>query len=192
MSREALITAVRRVAWGYIFLHLNFSLGSINLLPDWAGYLLILTAIPILDKELGSSHLLRPLGYMLTTWAVWRWLLDCINEPHLFAIDLYGLETVVSVISLYFHFQLLTELAEIAKRYDCPQEHRILTLRTVRTILFTAALPFTTLFPRSDFTEWALIILLVIQVIVALWLMIVLMGLKNSLAESEEPSPSAE
>jgi hypothetical protein len=37
VNRRSLIDAIGRVAWGYLFLHLNFSLGTLNLLPNWLG-----------------------------------------------------------------------------------------------------------------------------------------------------------
>ena len=33
-----LSTAVRKIAWGYVFLHLHFNLGTLDILPDWACY----------------------------------------------------------------------------------------------------------------------------------------------------------
>ena len=38
----SLSEAVSCVAWGYVFLHLDFNLGGINVLPDWACYALVI------------------------------------------------------------------------------------------------------------------------------------------------------
>ena len=34
-----------KIAWGYVFLHLNLNLGTLNVLPNWVGYLLFFSAI---------------------------------------------------------------------------------------------------------------------------------------------------
>lgn len=47
---NSLVVSIGRVAWGYVFLYLNFNLNinamSLNLLPDWACYAFILAALP--------------------------------------------------------------------------------------------------------------------------------------------------
>ena len=34
-SRSALSSAVGKIAWGYLFLHLHINLGALDILPDW-------------------------------------------------------------------------------------------------------------------------------------------------------------
>ena len=58
----SLSEAVSCVAWGYVFLHLDFNLGGINVLPDWACYALVLHALPGLARAERSALLLRPLS----------------------------------------------------------------------------------------------------------------------------------
>ena len=60
--------AVRIIAWAYLLLHLDLTFGTVNVLPDWAGYLLILDALPALAKEESSASLLKPLCIILALW----------------------------------------------------------------------------------------------------------------------------
>jgi len=70
---------------------------------------------------------------------------------------------LISIVSLYFHFQLLTNIAAIAKSYDCPQEKSILRLRTIRTIMNTLfALPL----PWSEQNVLTIIMLLFSLIII--------------------------
>ena len=48
------------MAWGYVFLHLDFNLGGINVLPDWACYALVLHALPGMARAERSALLLQP------------------------------------------------------------------------------------------------------------------------------------
>mgnify|MGYP006867317804 CR=1 FL=1 len=50
---------------------------------------------------------------------------------------LYGLQLVASVLMIYFHFQFLTNLAEIAAQAMLPQRIPLLCLRTIRTLFTT-------------------------------------------------------
>lgn len=67
MNCEKLCNAIKKIAWGYILIHVNFSLNTLNILPDWAGYLLFLSAIPMIGEEDESTNLLMPL-YHVNLW----------------------------------------------------------------------------------------------------------------------------
>lgn len=179
-KRENLASAVRLAAWGYIFLHLDINLFVINIFPDWAAYIMFIKAIAILGGEDETANLLRPLGVILALWEGVKFVLGLMGAE----LDITAVNLIASVVSLYFHFQFLTNLASLAERYDCPQEGRILTLRTVRTVLMTImALPI-----GWDTTEVMTIIMVIINLIVALWICMVLFSLKNSLLDCEEES----
>ena len=173
--QEQLCKAVKQIAWGYVLLHLNINLGTLNILPDWLGYYWMLSSLPVLAKEEPSAALLRPLGLLLTAWAALLWLAALIGA----VLPTEGMDLIITVVSLYFHFQLLTNLAAIARTYDCPQEERILRLRTVRTLLITLLfLPL----PWEDTLPAAFAVIL-LHLIVAIWICSVLFSLRNSLAE---------
>lgn len=187
MKIQRLCNAVKWIAWGYLFLHLDIHLGVLNILPDWGGYLLILFALTVLGEEEKSALLLRPLGILLAVWEGIWWLAGLIGC----SVENEMLIVIATVLSLYFHFQLLTNLAEIAERYDCPERERLLVLRTVRTICITVfgllALP--TPWHKSSLWETLssgiTVGIVVIHLLVAIWLCIVLFSLRRSLLERE-------
>ena len=66
MSQTANIRrALSQIAIAYLLLHLDLNLGTLNVLPDWAGYLLIFSAIGQLSGELRDLPLLRPFCVLL-------------------------------------------------------------------------------------------------------------------------------
>ena len=106
-DRETLYRGASHAAWGYFFLYLDINLGALNILPDWAAYLLFLSAIGKLQGERRDLALLRPLGILLALWNGADWGLALFGGSvtgHLPPVDL-----VISVVQLYFHFQFLTD-----------------------------------------------------------------------------------
>ena len=134
-QHEALRSAVRRVAWGYLLILLDINLGTLNILPNWLGYILILRALPALKTEAPSAGLLEPLGILLAFWDGILW----IGKTFGYSVDWPLPQLLATVVSLYFHFQLLTNLADIAGKYGCPCEGKLRTLRTVQVVLLTAS-----------------------------------------------------
>lgn len=52
MNHAGIRSALSRIAWAYLLIHLHFRLNNLDVLPDWAGYLLIFSAIGLLAGEL--------------------------------------------------------------------------------------------------------------------------------------------
>lgn len=140
-DRETMYKALSYLGWGYVFLYFDFNLGPISVTPAWVGYLLFSSAIGLLREEHRDLQLLSPLATLLGLCSAAEWggpLLgvDVSNIP--------ALSLIAGAASLYFHFQLFTDLAEIAARYQDEGEaldRRFLRWRTIHTLLIT----FTTL-----------------------------------------------
>ena len=173
MEREKLAEAVKSIAWGYVLLHVNINLGSLNILPNWAGYVMMLGAIAVLGEVVPSALLLRPLGQLLATWEGICWGLTLLGS----SFDSTILSVIATVASLYFHFQLLTNLSELAEQFGCPETQKILRSRTVRSLLITVlALPIAWM--RYAGLAMGMVI---VHLIVALWICSVLFSLRRSL-----------
>lgn len=137
---ERLYRGVSHAAWAYIFLYLDINLNTLNILPDFVCYLLLWSAIGCLEGEERDLALLRPLCVLLGVWAGADWvftLLGSTLEGRLLPLDL-----LISVTAIYFHFQLFTDLARLAERYQPPGAalgRRLLGLRTVQTLILTVS-----------------------------------------------------
>lgn len=140
-DRSSLYKGLSCAAWGFLFLNLDFNLGSVSILPRFAGWLLFLRAIDALKEARRDLALLRPLGLLLALWTGADWLASWAGrdvDGHFPPLDL-----VVSVAQLYFLFQFLTDLAALARAYCREPEaadlgRKILLCRTVQTVLVTA------------------------------------------------------
>lgn len=167
--------AVKRVAWGYVLLHFDINIGTLDLLPAWLGFALFFSALPVLAEASPTAKLLRPFAAGLAVWNGITWIFGSAWCPEI-------LNVVESVIGLYFHFQLLTELATLARCYGCPQEQKLLTLRTVNTVLQTVFILGTWLW---EAWEGAAMILLIVNLVVLVWICAVLFALRRELDNAD-------
>ena len=150
---ERLYTGTSRAAWGYFFLYVNVNLGSLNILPTFVGWLLFRSAITHLEEERRDLALLSPLAGMLAAWEFVDWGFTCLGASVGEMFPIIGL--VMSLASLYFHFQFITDCAALAAQYQSDGEEvdtRLLRWRTWQTLLITA----TTLviYPAEWFGGW--------------------------------------
>lgn len=147
---EKLYCGVSHAAWAYFFLYFNVNLGSLNILPDFVCYLLLWSAIGCLEEEERDLALLRPLCVLLGVWAGADWVLTLLGgtlDGRFLPMDL-----LISVAAIYFHFQLFTDFARLAARYQPQGEEldgRLLRLRTVHTLLLTAVAVLGYCFPNG-------------------------------------------
>ena len=173
---QKLASAVKNIAWGYLLLHFNVNLGRIDILPDWAGYLLILTALPVLGEKRPSALLLKPLGQLLAAYSGLVWFATILGWTN----EIPALTILAGVVRLYFHFQLLTDLAAVGQ--GGPEGNTILHMRTVYTVIATLVfLPF----PWEEISGLTLA-LAIVWVIVALCLCYTLFRLRRSLLARED------
>ena len=97
-----------------------------------------------------------------------------------------GLDIVICVANLYFHFQLLTNLAAIAAKYQsvgAEHDRKLLKYRTMQTILFTVMMVLSYL--STLFGEiWAYVSIAIgaVYLIAGLCMMAALFGLRKELS----------
>ena len=139
MTTKTYVHNLSRIAWAYVFLLIDFSMSvndfSINVLPGWVGFLLIFLALPSVEEQEPSASLLRPLVILLGLWEVIRWVGTLVTGS---VFDVPLLTLILSALSMYFHFQFLTNLSSIARAHGLLEDsEKLLHLRTGLT-LFTA------------------------------------------------------
>ena len=138
MDKNNLYHGISKCAWAYFFLYFDINLGLVSILPDFVAFLLFLSAIGLLKEEERELGLLIPLGDILAGWYILQWLVSWVGRDLNGLIP--GLDIVICLANLYFHFQLLTNLAAIAAKYQSEgagHDRKLLKYRTMQTILFT-------------------------------------------------------
>lgn len=180
MTNRELAAGVRRIFWGYllIFLDLNITAGSfsLDLLNNTLGWWLVLSGIRALKGEQPTLGLLENFSWGLVIWTAAEQLVPALGEVPL-------LPLVVGLVTLYFHFQLFTDLGELADRRLSPgRGDRLRRLRTALVVLNTFV-SFTGLL--LSLPEWLAVAVLLAVLIAALWSALELHALARDLEREE-------
>lgn len=136
-DREKLWSGVSNAAWGYFFLNFDFNLGTLNVLPAFAGWLLFRSAIEKLSGERRELELLRPLCGLMALWNLAEWVVFLLGG------ELSGgpfVGSLIRVAGLYFQFQFLTDLSVLADTYQKEGgdlDYRLQRRRTAYVVLYT-------------------------------------------------------
>ena len=189
-DRQTLYTGVSRAALGYFFLYFNINLGRVSILPSFVAFLLFLSSINLLKEERRDLALLRPFGILLAIWHFAEWGLSWIGGTLDGRFEILGL--MIGLASLYFHFQLFTDFAALAAKYQQPDDdldRRLLRWRTIQTVLLTVMTLMA--YPAQWFSDWwdyVVMAMAVVYLIAGICLMAALFALRKVFADSEEVS----
>jgi len=187
---ENLYRGLSHAAWGYFFVTFDFKLNSVSVLPQFVGFLLLLSAINKLSGVRRDLALLRPLCVLLAVWNFGDWFLSWGGG------DLDGrflfLDLLVGAAGLYFHFQFLTDMAALAERFK-PEgsdlDQRLLRRRTAYTLISTVGAlggELAGLYPWEGWA-WVMFPLAAVGCVVALMIMTDLFHLRGCLREGAGP-----
>ena len=178
-QKEQLSRALRKIFWAYILLYFDINLGTIDILPAWIGYIHFNQAInDCIEKEESSANLLKPICLILTIYRLIDWFVIMLGLE----MNIIIVREVFSVIALYFHFQFLTNLANVARKYECSIENTLLALRTVHTVMMTI-LTFTMHFSEI---EWLSLMIMVAQVFITIFICYVIGRFRRMIDENIE------
>ena len=171
----------RLVGWGFVFILFDINIGTVSILPKWVGYMMIISALPVLASQVPSAKLLKPLGVALAVYSGAEWAMKIISLDYSLAV----LSVLIMCILVYFNFQLFTNLAEIAEKHSCPQQKGIIKLRTVLVItevitnIILLVVSIST--DNDDFTYFIPIIMGIIQLIMMICICVNIFSLAKTL-----------
>ena len=168
---RGLADSVRKVASAYLLMYLNLKIDGFDLLGDWLGWILFWLAI----QDLKTA---RPKIVLLEGFAVVLGILDAVQWlPFWEMPDWLGIVSVtLTVIHIYFDFQLLTELAGLAKDYQealggVDHSQGILRARTVAVVLRTCFILLSCLPIPEEFLTIAVVVITIVQCVFAFCLL---------------------
>ena len=165
MTHTQQLAKAVRIAIGFLLIHLHIKINGFDLLSDFVGWLLVWLAVrdPALEREQPKTSLLR--GFAL---ALWLWSL-----PELVQIELPTqlgrmngiLDLIMALVGIYFYFQLLTELAQLAEKYAATANLSggLLKGRTWLIVLRTASVLLMSLKVDQDILTVVVLGVLVVQ-----------------------------
>lgn len=178
MKDKKLSDAIFKIATAFVLLYVDLNFGNLNAAPNWVGYGIILKTFDTLAEEEPTVKLLETPGYILAGWSFVEWVARFFGYP----LNGYGIAWIMSVLQLYFQFQLLTNLAGIAEAYAPGHEGRILQLRSLMTVVLTGYTLYSVFEPPQAVTLAVAIVYLGAAALTVK----VLMGLQKDIAPPEE------
>lgn len=181
-EKNILYDGLSAAAWGYFFLHVDFKIGPVSLLPAFVGWLLLFSALGKLAGARRDLALLRPLGLLLFGWSLLDWLFAWAGRSLQGAVPFLDLLTAAA--GLYFHYQFLTDMAALAEDCQEPEDNLDQRLRRRRTwyLLLTTAAELLWVLPggwRWAWQFWAALGLGIAGIVVAVLLMAALFALRR-------------
>lgn len=185
MTEQAdLFTGARRVFWGYFFLLLDFNLNfnstfTIPLLPNFVGWIFLWRGVDALSSARPSLELLKPFCTALGVCALTQFV------PSLDGLIPGWLSLLLSVISLYTDFQLLTDLAALAQE-ALGEGRRVKRLRTARTLIVAAKTALYCYDLVVSLNALA-VVLMAVSFCVQVFLLFQLWGLSRDLEKQQSP-----
>ena len=159
--------ALKKIAWGYVFIYFSINLGPVDALPVWVGYILILQVLDGVAEREPSASLLKPFAFVLSAVELVKWVTTWFAG----IMTLPWINVITGIVSLYFHFQLLTNLADTAKR-DCSlygkkirfYRNLQVLLVTILTMMDAAIIP-----PTWVSFSWVMLLATAVLIIGLIW-----------------------
>lgn len=133
---------MNKLFWGFFFLFLNFSVNmdvsSLQLLPDWVGFILLYAACNELESESDMFQKPRPFCLGLAVYTGILWLLDLMGIGANLGIVSWILALVATCLNLYVSMLIIDALTnvEMRRNYDLCTTH----LRKVWKVLAVATI----------------------------------------------------
>ncbi len=124
-------------------------------IPWWISSLLFFTAVSKLEKFNPDMKLLKPLCVIMGCIDLTEWFISVFEIEIPF--ESYILKIISSVIVLYFNYQLLTNISQIAEKCGYDTIKGMLLLRDIRTVyvtLYMVLLPFADILKTSYWYSW--------------------------------------
>ena len=190
-DREKLIGALGKVAWAYVFFYWDINFFVVNLLPNWAGWLLIWNALLVLGKEIPTAKLLQNPAQILFFWGLGAEILELFGVQVISGNTTHSLlsavKLVMGVLNIYVNFQLFTDLASLSDRDDLGRGKQLRTLRVINVLVPTLmSLPF------LESLKWFYWAAVWVQLIAMIWTGVTLFSLRKALRQQEDPETQKE
>lgn len=160
MDNKMQAKAVRKVTVGYLLIFLAINIGTIDLLPDWAGYLIMISALPVLAEREKSAMLLKPLGVALAVWSLIQWALKIFGGT----VNVTVIILLFAILQMYFDFQLITDISILSANKK--QKRKIRNLRNAVVILRTCLTAFE-MFPKTIYIAVAVAL---VHLVLFIWI----------------------
>lgn len=176
MNDKPISSVIKSIAIGYILIYVHLNIGTLDILPDFLGYFIIVRALPHIAQKEKSAMLIKTPGIILAVWNIVESVVTLAGGE----LDFYIINVIVSILSIYFNFQLITNIAEFAT--EAKRKKRLLTLRSGLVIFHTVTI-ILILIPSI---RTVAIVTAIAQLVMLIWICIELFQLASAIKKEEQ------
>ena len=139
---------ISQIAWGFVFVLFHIRINTIDLLPDFAGYILIAIGIGTLAGKLAHLKALKPLSIVISIWTASLWFTEALTLTSFLSAGYMStvmgyLSTAMGIVILIFNIILLTDLSELAAKYqpeDKNIDRRLIVARNIYAVCYSVSI----------------------------------------------------
>ena len=182
---DDICSAVKKIAWGFLLILLDFNVMTVNVLPDWIGYIIVVSSLGAVISDEDALRKLRPVGIILVVWNIIEWVAG------IFGVGTYlsFVAVIPIVLNIYYIWHLFGNLADIADNFACPQSGKFLGWRVayiILTVISSVISYVSLLMSGGEIAYIGGLILLVPGLILVIFIMSVLFSFSRTLKEKSE------
>ena len=145
---NSLINGISKIAWGFVFILFHFKINTIDLLPDFVGYILIALGIGGLGTALGHLKILKPVSIIISIWTASVWFTETITLTSLISAGYIStvmgyLSTGFGIAILIFTIILLTDFSVLAAKHqpdDKNIDRRLIVARNIYAVCYSVSI----------------------------------------------------
>lgn len=180
--------SIRLIAIGYLICFVDIYLLNTNLLPEFIAYYLFYKAIDAIDAYENSAHLLKPIIIILGIESLISWILVFFH----ISMDYYPIIVIIESLTIYFDYQLLTNIENIMKIDYSFDYHKLSMAKNMHVIVYTIYVSYGILSSSiyinqyiSFINEYVNALLMIVVLLVTLYILIILWRYKNFVRKVE-------
>lgn len=147
-EHRSLWGGISKIAWGFVFILFHFKINTIDLLPDFAGYILIALGIGELGAFLEHTKVLKPLSVIISIWTASVWFTETLTLTSFASVGYLStvidyLSTAMGIVTLIFTIILLTDLSALAAKYqprDKNIDRQLIVARNIYAVCYSVSI----------------------------------------------------
>ena len=172
-------------AFGFLFvlvnINLNFNDTSINIMPEFIGWILFFLAFDRLGSYTAGRKYLKWISFFLIILTAVQWLL-AVTQFFSYETDMLAalLPTIIAILSTFYFFMFFASLVDIARDFNSPRADTLHFLRWFNLIVELAFLGMSLLYIATGNASATLTLVLGVAALVsAIATAVTLFGLRK-------------
>lgn len=165
--------------WAYLFDMFDITLGGINILPEFAGYFLLIGVLNDMKQEEPNIAILYPFVFALLITDFVEIASNVLGSP---AGLFPPFSIIMIVMRLYLWYVMLTTAAQMCDRHEIEVGKKLYTLRNWSVALQLCMYLMISYLLQNTVLLWVIVI---IQLILIIWFRMITVDIENTMYQNK-------